>query len=494
MKKWIQRARPGGEAVQSLVDALAEVLGRSVVLDDPLVRMICTSRHFGDEDRVRVRTLLQGVADDEPIRYVLSQGVAGWARPGVIPGRDDLGLQPRYCVPIRERGHMLGILMVVAAGEPLTAAEIEAIDVTASAVAAELYEEQLASNVEEEQVRRLVNQLVGTNSAQRCEAHRRLVDDDLLPTGPYVVVTSVAVPGQREASGQVAVALRGALEPFRQTRAARGLLAIEQDRAVLVQVFEREPAEDEFDQQCRAVVGSLRTFLGREAATVVGVGGRQTALSRAWTSYDQARVAARAARRLPQLGGIGDWERLGEYAVFLQLPEDVLNDSLVPQPLRRLLKGGGNARLEETLRCFLENAGSVPRTAEILEIHRTSLYYRLRQIQEITGLDLDNGANRLVLHMGLRLWDLLRASRAPSRQRSEPPPGGRAAALPSEEAPLLQRDEAPSGNPYVGRSSTRSVHGQTRHHELPLAKDLPVSDFLTPGANTNGQGRAPCTN
>ncbi|MFI9159393.1 PucR family transcriptional regulator [Kitasatospora aureofaciens] len=414
MKKWIQRARPAGEAVQSLVDALAEVLGRSVVLDDPLVRMICTSRHFGDEDRVRVRTLLQGVADDEPIRYVLSQGVAGWARPGVIPGRDDLGLQPRYCVPIRERGHMLGILMVVAAGEPLTAAEIEAIDVTAGAVAAELYEEQLASNVEEEQVRRLVNQLVGTDSAQRCEAHRRLVDDDLLPTGPYVVVTSVAVPGQREASGtsgQVAVALRAALEPFRQTRAARGLLAIEQERAVLVQVFEREPAEDELDQQCRAAVRSLRTFLGREAATVVGVGGRQTALSRAWTSYDQARVAARAARRLPQLGGIGDWERLGEYAVFLQLPEDVLNDSLVPQPLRRLLKGGGNARLEETLRCFLENAGSVPRTAEVLEIHRTSLYYRLRQIQEITGLDLDNGANRLVLHMGVRLWDLLRASR-----------------------------------------------------------------------------------
>ncbi|MFJ9776556.1 PucR family transcriptional regulator [Kitasatospora sp. NPDC101157] len=409
MKKWIQRARPGGEAVQSLVDGLAERLGRSVVLDDPLVRMICTSRHFGDEDRVRVRTLLQGVADDESIRYVLSQGVAQWTRPGVIPGRDDLGLQPRYCVPVRERGHMLGILMVVATGEPLTVAETEAIDRTARAVATEMYAERLASDVEEEHVRRLVNQLVGTDSAQRCEAHRRLVDDGLLPAGPHVVVTSVAVSGQRGASGQVAVALRGALDPFRQTRAALGLLAIEQDRAVLVQVFEREPAEDDLDQQCRAVVRSLKTFLGQEAATVVGVGGRQTALAGAWTSYDQARVAARAARRLPQLGGIGDWERLGEYAVFLQLPDDALNDSLVPQPLRRLLEGGGSSRLEETLRCFLENAGSVPRTAEILEVHRTSLYYRLRQIQEITGLDLDSGAHRLVLHMGLRLWDLLRA-------------------------------------------------------------------------------------
>nr|BFD89938.1 helix-turn-helix domain-containing protein [Kitasatospora sp. Xyl93] len=392
-----------------MVDGLAEELGRSVVLDDPLVRMICTSRHFGDEDPVRVRTLLQGIADDEAIRYVLSQGVAQWTRPGVLPGRDDLGLQPRYCVPVRERGHLLGILMVVAAGEPLTAAETAAIDRVARAVAIEMFAEQLASDEDEEQIRRLVDQLVGSDSARRCAAHQRLLDDGLLPAGPHVVVTSVAVSDQRGPSGQIAVALRGALEPFRQTRTARGLAAVEQDRAVLVQVFEREPAAEDLEQQCRAVVRSLRTFLGPEPAVVVGVGGRRTALADAWISYDQARVAARAARRLPRLEGIGDWERLGEYAVFLQLPDSALTASLLPVPLRRLLDGGGNARLEETLRCFLENAGSVPKTAEALEVHRTSLYYRLRQIQEITGLDLDNGAHRLVLHMGLRLRDLLEA-------------------------------------------------------------------------------------
>ncbi|MFC3578012.1 helix-turn-helix domain-containing protein [Streptomyces yaanensis] len=59
------------------------------------------------------------------------------------------------------------------------------------------------------------------------------------------------------------------------------------------------------------------------------------------------------------------------------------------------------------MRCFLESAGSIPRTAEVLQIHRTSLYYRLRQIQEITGLDLDNGADRLILHLGLRIHELL---------------------------------------------------------------------------------------
>ncbi|MFE7526837.1 PucR family transcriptional regulator [Kitasatospora sp. NPDC057542] len=411
MTMWIQRARSGGEALQTLVDGLAEELGRSVVLDDPLVRMICTSRHFGDEDRVRVRTLLQGIADDEIIRYVLSQGVARWTVPGILPGRDDLGMQPRYCVPIHQRGHMLGILKVMAVGEPLTEAETEAIDRVARTVAVEMYADRLASDVDEERTRQLLGWLVGSDSALRCAAHQRLVDDGLLPAGPHVVVTSVVVSGQRGPSGQIAVALRGALEPFRHARTARGLSAVDQDRAVLVQVFDREPTDEELDVQCRAIVRSLRTFLGTDVDVAVGVGGRRTALADAWICHDQARVAVRAARRLPRLEGVGDWERLGEFTMFLQLPESALNESLLPKPLRLLLDGGGNSRLEETLRCFLENAGSVPRTAEVLELHRTSLYYRLRRIQEITGLDLDDGAHRLVLHMGLQLLDLLQVPR-----------------------------------------------------------------------------------
>ncbi|MFJ8852428.1 PucR family transcriptional regulator [Streptomyces sp. NPDC102437] len=90
--------------------------------------------------------------------------------------------------------------------------------------------------------------------------------------------------------------------------------------------------------------------------------------------------------------------------MLLQLPEHA---SLVPKPLRTLTEAHGGDRLRGTLRCFLEHAGSIPRTADTLGIHRTSLYYRLRQIQEITGLDLDDGAHLLTLHLGLRIEELL---------------------------------------------------------------------------------------
>ncbi|MFE2168066.1 hypothetical protein ACFXB3_23850 [Streptomyces sp. NPDC059447] len=42
----LRRARPGSPELQALVDELADRLGRSVAVDDPLARKVCTSRHM----------------------------------------------------------------------------------------------------------------------------------------------------------------------------------------------------------------------------------------------------------------------------------------------------------------------------------------------------------------------------------------------------------------------------------------------------------------
>ncbi len=72
-----------------------------------------------------------------------------------------------------------------------------------------------------------------------------------------------------------------------------------------------------------------------------------------------------------------------------------------------------HGRLWETLTSYLDHAGSSPATAAALHIYRTSLYYRLHQIQDITGLDLDKGNDRLFLHLGIRLAGLLDAPGPP---------------------------------------------------------------------------------
>ncbi|MFE7528310.1 PucR family transcriptional regulator [Kitasatospora sp. NPDC057542] len=403
-----RRAPVGSAALRELIEELAESLRRSVALAGPSVRGICSSRHFDDADPARVHSLLQGRASSEAVRHVLDQGATRWSRPGFIEGRDDLGLHSRYCVPLRQRGHFLGLLMVIAPDGSLGPEEAEAIARATPAIAGQLYADHVLADAEKTREQELLLSLLGASPTARAESRNQLLDDALLPDAPHAVVSLVQVACSPVSPGQAATALRGALEGFRRTRSAHGAFAVTSNRAVLLQLADRPLTPEALREQSRHIMEVLGTRLDASAAPpVIGIGGHQTGLADARTSYEQALVAVRAARRIPGLKGIGSWEELGELAVLLQLPDRALNESLLPKPLRALLESSGGHRLEATLRCFLDQAGSTSRTAEALRIHRTSLHYRLRQIQEITGVDLDNGADRITLHMGLRIRELL---------------------------------------------------------------------------------------
>ena len=58
-----------------------------------------------------------------------------------------------------------------------------------------------------------------------------------------------------------------------------------------------------------------------------------------------------------------------------------------------------------TLRTFLANERSMPQSAQEMIIHRTTLIYRLKKIQAITGLDLDDPDQRLYLLLSFRILE-----------------------------------------------------------------------------------------
>ena len=52
---------------------------------------------------------------------------------------------------------------------------------------------------------------------------------------------------------------------------------------------------------------------------------------------------------------------------------------------------------------FLDCAGEVQRAARELRVHRTTLYYRLGRAEQISGLNLRDGRDRLLLLLLLHL-------------------------------------------------------------------------------------------
>ncbi|RLM30992.1 CdaR family transcriptional regulator [Brenneria salicis] len=93
----------------------------------------------------------------------------------------------------------------------------------------------------------------------------------------------------------------------------------------------------------------------------------------------------------------------------LMLP--VLLDSLrggwqaneLVRPLTKLKAMDGNGLLRRTLGAWFRNNVQPGATAKTLFIHRNTLEYRLNRISELTGLDLGNFDDRLLLYVALQL-------------------------------------------------------------------------------------------
>ncbi|MER7011632.1 helix-turn-helix domain-containing protein [Saccharopolyspora sp. NPDC000359] len=393
-----------GSDLQRMVDALAEELGRSVAINDPSVHLWCASRHFGDEDEVRVHAVLQREGGSAVIGHILAQGVTGWTGPGVIPARPDLHMRARLCRPIRCRGELLGLLMVIDP-DSLAEADFEAIEDSAAAMAALLYRDFVAEDAERVAREAAVRELLCGTAEQRAAALRALDGQGWLRGGHHatVSVAEVLAPGREEA--QVEVALRVALEAVARNRFAEFASAVKGNRGFLLQ--SAPAAKEHLREQGATVAKQVRDVLGESAHCVVGIGTTTGALAEAWISQDQATTAARGARVLPGAADVVFWEDLGVHATLLEIPEGRLTPRLLPAALEELLAHDPHGRLVRTLEVYLDHAGSGPDAARALHIHRTSLYYRLHQIEQITGLSLSDGGNRLALHLGVRLLAML---------------------------------------------------------------------------------------
>ncbi|MEU4259838.1 helix-turn-helix domain-containing protein [Streptomyces fradiae] len=100
------------------------------------------------------------------------------------------------------------------------------------------------------------------------------------------------------------------------------------------------------------------------------------------------------------------------------LPAGVLIDDLARRRLAQLDESGGPAhahRLAETLLAWLETRGGAPEVAARLGVHPQTVRYRLRQLRELWGDDLDDPDRRFELELVLRARRL--------RGELAPPPG-----------------------------------------------------------------------
>jgi GAF domain-containing protein len=391
--------------LQGIVDELAERLQRSVAIDDPGIRLLAASRHFGDEDAVRVTSVLNRSVGAELVDDILAQGIAQWTRPGnVVVAVDDA--LPRLCAPVRCNGLLLGYLWLIDTDRSLDPAEIELAEDAAGRAGVVLYRRLILHERSQARHEAILRELVSSDQTARAQAIDDLRAEHLFPDHPTRFrVLAAQLHGDDPTA---AVALESAVEEGLRATDVVHLTAANRARAW---VLLAEGTDRVVDAVSSRIVTRFASLTRGGARIVIGVGTPVEGLDLVVDSYRQAFLAARAALLVPTLGDVARWGRLGPYEVLLKLPvEDLVPAADLPA-LTELERHDAHGVLLATLEAFFDNAGDVRRTADQLCVHRATLYHRLKRIEEHTGYRLDRGDDRLTLHLGLKLRALAAAYR-----------------------------------------------------------------------------------
>ncbi len=396
--------------LQLVAEQLAESLQRSVIIDDAALRPVAVSPQLGRVDQTRVEAVLQRRTSDRLRRLLDEHQIFQAREPVFIPANDELETLPRLCLPLLERGQLLGFLWFI--DEPaLSTSDIERAT-AAAARAAHLLHRRAAREAEEFSIgRRLADAVLSGDGQGRRVAARRLTADGALAGSPPYALAVIRYAGQcAEMAGDgspLPPDLGRAAGDLRR-RAGPGdllLATAAEDELVAVTTADRR---DDLRQALSAVPGP---------PLAAGLCARAAQLDLLHADLGNARYAAEVAARVAGFGRYADWAALGSYAAFQYMVRDErAPDRICPGVSALLTEASG--MYERTVRAYLDSGANVQRTAAQLHIHRTTLYWRLANAAQLLGLDLGDGEDRLKLHLALKLAVLTR----PGGGRAGPPP------------------------------------------------------------------------
>ncbi|MEW1564221.1 helix-turn-helix domain-containing protein [Streptomyces sp. NBC_01558] len=405
-----ENARVSGEYrgdYQELVDEISALLGVPATLENRDFELIAFGAYDSEGDLdpsaldpVRTRSILTRRSTTAVRTWFEGFGITRATGPVRIPPTPEAGVyRGRICLPVRHRSVVLGYVWLLDDDPGPTDAQLAAAMQVTSRIGALLADEAQAGAD-------LTRELRAVLTAERGWQRDMAVAELRTALGPRgeglhavlcVAPWSSADPDDAPSARTVPGATALCTVPWGATGQSLALLVRLRSADVLTPAltaatrFVREAEGGRGEGAAGAGPGGGG---GRAAA---GVSGARVGLGELGAAWQEAASAARAALAEPRLGPVAEWGAIGPYRLLTALPPESAHD-----PVVQALLAPAHRELARTAEVFLDLAGQAGRTAAELGIHRQTLYYRLSRVEQLTGLDLDDGEDRLLLHMALK--------------------------------------------------------------------------------------------
>ena len=373
---------PPPAQLQELVDSLAAATGAPATLEDRDLNLVASSGHDDVIDEVRRSSVLRRRSTAHVQSLFAAFGIARAEGPLRIPADQEQGRLERWCVPVRWRRVTYGYLWLLDPDGQVSREQLRDLDDLVDQVAASMAQRARTSD----RVSWAVGELLADDAGVRARAREDLRRDGLLAHDRLVIAVLVPRDG-------------GPAGPLNPWRLPRGVLTapVGQRAALVLPGTDLRAAAEVVERAARSMLAvHPRGVVAGASGPVDAADGR--------TGWQQADAALQVAQRAPGPVAVQAWADLGVLRLLAFAQAEVLATSVADDGARRLLDG--DPELLRTARTWLDHGGSAQRTAAALAVHRQTLYARLRRVAEVTGADLDDGQDRLALHLALTLAGL----------------------------------------------------------------------------------------
>jgi hypothetical protein len=374
----LTRAAMAGTGLAGIADAVHELTGRTIVVEDRAGNMIARAGPDLVEEHVRQargaldRMIQRGLDTGEPFR--------------------DLD---RVVVLVGPRDGVAGIMSLSDPDGTAGESEIVALEHGATVAAMELARLRSLGETQLRLGRDLLEDLLGGIDPELAESRGRAMGSDLRQPRRIAVIEPIGSPADED---RLLLAVRRAI----RDHVAGSLLTGRGGTVVVL-------ADAQTDW--RAFEDVVNRTMGEGCR--VAVGGPTTGPADVPRSYREALLALKMADEAVERVGVTVFDDLGVFRLLAEVEDTASVERFVRTWLGPLLDydEAKPAELVLTLTRFLELGQAYDATSEALSIHRSTLKYRLQRIREISKRDLSDPDTRFNLQLATRAWQTLQALR-----------------------------------------------------------------------------------
>ncbi|MFJ1916129.1 PucR family transcriptional regulator [Streptomyces sp. NPDC088147] len=420
---------------QELVDEISALLGVPATLENRDFGLIAFGAHDSEDDTamdpVRTRSILTRKSTPAVRAWFEGFGITRATEPVRIPAAPDAGVfRGRICLPVRHRGTVLGYVWLLDDSDPGPSASRLAAAMEVTSRIGDLLADEVRAGADlARELRAVLTAEPGWQRDMALGALRAALGPSA--DGPHVVLCVApwrgeeprvrAVPGTAAlctlpygavAGGRPATVPAAGPAAGRPNGSSTGATTGRGSRSGTVSPGDGRgngsgsgPGEADTlallvrlrspDALAPVLAAVARLCEDAGPGAAAGSCAPRRGLAELPAAWREAVSAARASVAQPRFGPVARWTSIGPYRLLTALPTE-------PDPVIRPLLDPVHTELAHTAEVFLDHAGQAGRTASALGIHRQTLYYRLSRIEQLTGLELDDGEDRLLLHMALK--------------------------------------------------------------------------------------------